>query len=87
MPTGPSTTQTPYIVSSLPTVRFVSLLSAGDRVAGAPTPFVGVPDGIGVFDNGDGTATVLINHELASTAGAVRATSRGWPRITPRRSN
>jgi hypothetical protein len=73
MPTGPSTTQTPYILPSLPNVRFSSILSAGDTVAGAPTPFVGVPDGIGVFDNGDGTATVVLNHELAATAGAVRA--------------
>ena len=32
----------------------------------------GVPDGIGAFDNGDGTMTVLFNHEIGSTVGAVR---------------
>jgi len=34
---------------------------------------VGIPDGLGAFDNGDGTLTVLMNHELGSTAGSVRA--------------
>jgi hypothetical protein len=30
---------------------------------------VGLPDGLGAFDNGDGTFTVLMNHELASDQG------------------
>lgn len=34
---------------------------------------VGIPDGLGAFDNGDGTFTVLMNHELGQTAGVVRA--------------
>ncbi|MDD2832823.1 MAG: DUF839 domain-containing protein [Methylotenera sp.] len=34
---------------------------------------VGVPDGLGVFDNGDGTSTVLMNHEIAADKGAIRA--------------
>jgi hypothetical protein len=72
MPTGPSSSQSPYLVASQPTVTFSSIITTGDQVAGAPTPFVGTPDGIGVFDNGDGTATVVVNHELAQTAGAVR---------------
>jgi hypothetical protein len=33
---------------------------------------VGIPDGLGAFDNGDGTMTVLMNHELGATSGAVR---------------
>ena len=33
---------------------------------------VGIPDGLGAYDNGDGTITVLMNHELASNKGAVR---------------
>lgn len=33
----------------------------------------GIPDGMGAFDNGDGTFTLLVNHELGSSAGAVRA--------------
>ncbi|WP_167858750.1 alkaline phosphatase PhoX, partial [Methylobacterium nonmethylotrophicum] len=79
MATGPSTTQTPYLVPSTGTVSFTSLLSAGDTVPGSlkadgtPWRFVGVPDGIGAFDNGDGTATVLVNHEIGATSGVVRA--------------
>ncbi len=75
---GPSTTQTPYLTSTDPNVQFVSLLSAGDTVPGATNPdgspwrFVGIPDGIGAFDNKDGTLTVLVNHEIGPTNGIVR---------------
>ena len=31
----------------------------------------GIPDGLGAFDNGDGTLTVLMNQELPNTAGIV----------------
>ncbi len=31
---------------------------------------VGIPDGLGAFDNHDGTFTVLMNHELGNTARA-----------------
>jgi len=34
---------------------------------------VGAPDGLGLFDNNDGTFTLLMNHELSSGSGAVRA--------------
>ena len=38
---------------------------------------VGIPDGLGAFDNGNGTFTVLMNHEIPNSnpalAGAVRA--------------
>jgi hypothetical protein len=34
---------------------------------------VGIPDGLGAFDNEDGTFTMLSNHELPSTAGVPRA--------------
>jgi hypothetical protein len=33
----------------------------------------GIPDGLGAFDNGDGTFTVLMNHEIPDTAGVARA--------------
>ena len=73
--TGPSTSQSPYLTSEQANVRIVSLLSAGDTVAGAtlatgqPWRFAGVPDGIGAYDNGDGTVTVLVNHELRPEEG------------------
>jgi hypothetical protein len=33
----------------------------------------GIPDGMGQFDNGDGTFTLLVNHELGATQGNVRS--------------
>jgi len=76
--TGPSSSQTPYIVRSHPGIVTKSILTVGDSVNLKPdgvTPYsmVGIPDGLGAFDNGDGTFTVLMNHELNSTAGVVRA--------------
>ncbi|MEJ7680251.1 MAG: hypothetical protein WKG06_20835 [Segetibacter sp.] len=34
---------------------------------------VGIPDGLGAFDNGDSTFTLMMNHELTNTAGILRA--------------
>jgi hypothetical protein len=75
--TGPSSSQTPYLVPTAPGVEFVSVLTVGDAVkkshAGNQTyRMVGIPDGLGAFDNGDGTITVLMNHELGATAGVPR---------------
>ena len=54
-----------------------SILTVGDSVNDKPddTPYrlVGIPDGLGAYDNGDGTFTLLANHELTSTDGIVRA--------------
>lgn len=72
---GPSTTEAPYLAPTDPRVRLVSLLSAGDTVPGATTAsgtpwrFGGVPDGLAAYDNGDGTVTLLVNHEITATAG------------------
>ena len=49
-----------------------ALLSVGDA-ADNGYRMVGIPDGLGAFDNGDGTITVLMNHELRSDRGIVRA--------------
>src|SRR5258705_3632683 len=74
---GPSSSQPPYVLRSVPGVVTKSILTVGDSVNLKPdgvTPYrmVGIPDGLGAFDNGDGTFTVLMNHEIAS-GGAVRA--------------
>ena len=74
---GPSSSATPYIVRSVPGVVTKSILTVGDSVNLKPdgiTPYrlVGIPDGLGAFDNGDGTFTLLMNHELGATAGIVR---------------
>src|SRR5574341_259664 len=75
--TGPSSSQSPYIVRSQPGVISQAILTVGDSVNFKPdgvTPYrmVGIPDGLGAFDNGDGTFTLLMNHELGNTAGIVR---------------
>ena len=59
---GPSSSQNPYLLSSNSHVYTESLLTAGDSVGGYKME--GIPDGLGAFDNGDGTFTVLMNHEI-----------------------
>lgn len=68
---GPSSSQTPYLVSSDSHVYVESLLTAGDSVNGYK--MVGIPDGLGAFDNGDGTFTVLMNQEINAGLGVARA--------------
>ena len=75
--TGPSSSASPYVVNVHPGVDIVSVLTVGDSVntkPGGTTPYrlVGIPDGLGAYDNGDGTFTVLMNHELGATAGVTR---------------
>jgi hypothetical protein len=70
--TGPSSSQSPYLVTSAPGVVIKSILTTGDAAMNGYR-MVGVPDGLGAFDNGDGTFTVLMNHELAATVGIPRA--------------
>jgi hypothetical protein len=69
---GPSSFQTPYIVRTVPGVVTTSILTTGDTALNGYR-MVGLPDGLGAFDNGDGTFTVLMNHELGATSGTVRA--------------
>ena len=76
--TGPSSSDPPYLVPVEPGVAITSVLSAGDSVNLKPdgvTPYrmVGIPDGLGAFDNNDGTFTLFMNHELSSGTGIVRA--------------
>ena len=75
--TGPSSSQSPYLVPVAAGVETVSILTVGDAVkkrhkGNEPYRMVGIPDGLGAFDNGDGTFTVLMNHELPETSGVVR---------------
>jgi hypothetical protein len=74
---GPSSSADPYLLRSTPGVVTRSILTTGDSVNLKPdgiTPYrmVGIPDGLGAFDNGDGTFTVLMNHEISS-GGILRA--------------
>lgn len=75
--TGPSSSQSPYIEPLVPGAVVRSILTVGDWVNrkpdGTPYRLVGIPDGLGAFDNGDGTFTVLVNHELPGDRGSKRA--------------
>lgn len=69
--TGISTSTTPYLVPVTPGVKLTSILTTNDVVDGYK--MCGIPDGLGAFDNNDGTFTLLMNHEFGNTAGVTRA--------------
>lgn len=80
--TGPSTASTPYVAPTLPGYETISVLTV-DNTGATPDDVVpkagggsygmsGLPDGLGAFDNNDGTFTLVMNHELGNTAGVVR---------------
>ena len=68
---GPSSSQAPYLVRTRPGIVTTSVLTTGDSVAGYR--MAGIPDGLGAFDNGDGTFTVVMNHEIPAGLGVARA--------------
>ncbi len=70
--TGAASSQTPYLTPALPGITFTSILSAGDSMTNG-YKMAGTPDGTGAFDNGNGTFTLLVNHEFGNTAGVNRA--------------
>lgn len=73
MPTGPSTSTPTYIVNLEPNVQIVPILTAGDALPGSTTGVLaGLLDGMGAFDNGDGTMTVLVAHEIRADVGVPR---------------
>lgn len=67
---GPSSSQTSYL-DSLSGWNSTAILTTGDSVGGYR--MVGIPDGLGAWDNGDGTVSVLMNHELSNTVGTIRS--------------
>src|SRR5262249_50234199 len=74
---GPSSSPTPYLASANSHVTIESLITTGDHALNGYT-LVGIPDGLGAFDNGNGTFTVLMNHEISNSGppnnpGVVRA--------------
>lgn len=73
--TGPSSSATPYVRAhnGYP-VDIHSIITVGDFVnlkpdGVSPYYFCGIPDGMGAYSNNDGTMTVLITHEYATTNG------------------
>lgn len=69
--TGPSSSQSPYLVPKKPGINFTAITTAGDVSNGYR--MCGTPDGLGAFDNGNGTFTLVMNHEFGNTAGITRA--------------
>ena len=70
--TGPTTTVSPYVLPAAPGVTVTSLLTVDDRPAGNGVDMVGIPDGMGMYADGDRVVT-LMNHELRNTEGDVHA--------------
>lgn len=68
---GPSTQSSAYLRPTLANVQTASILTVGDSIGGYR--MAGIPDGLGAFDNGDGTFTLLMNHELGNGVGTLRA--------------
>ena len=75
---GPSTGSSPYLLPTQPYVSTYSIITT-DNTGAVPDDNIGgyglagIPDGLGAYDNGDGTFTLLVNHELSSGTGVVRA--------------
>ena len=67
---GVSSSQSSYVQGATG-FNITSLLTAGDSIGGYRMS--GLPDGLGAFDNGNGTFTVLMNHEIGASAGITRA--------------
>ena len=80
--TGPSSLTVPA-VGATPAVpgtpasgwTCTALLTTGNHVNGYR--MVGIPDGLGAFDNGDRTITVLMNHEIAPSCGIASSAASG----------
>jgi hypothetical protein len=71
---GPSSSQTPYLVPVAPGVTTISILTVGDSPQSNPNyRMVGIPDGLGAYSTAGGTLRLLMNHELPSDVGVVRA--------------
>ena len=68
--TGPSSSQTPYLTPLVSGGKFTSIFTVGDYIANYR--MCGLPDGVGAFDNGNGTFTMLINHEMGGAVGVAR---------------
>lgn len=74
---GLSSSKDSYLVSSAPGVSLTSVITTGDAAKNG-YKMAGIPDGLGAFDNRDGTFTVLMNHEIGTSSagaplGAIRA--------------
>ena len=75
---SPTSSATPYVlpVAGGGVLSVVSFMTVGDSVnlrADGVTPYrmAGIPDGMGAYDNGDGTMTLFVTHEHTATANGI----------------
>jgi hypothetical protein len=68
---GPSSAMTPFVLPLIPGSTITSIITSSTAIGNAILG--GLMDGCGAYENGDGTFTMLINHELVSSSGNVRA--------------
>lgn len=68
---GASSSDAAYILPTAADVKTISILTVGNSVGGYR--LVGIPDGQGAYNNGNGTFTLLVNHELTAASGVTRA--------------
>ena len=61
---------TPYVIPTAAGWTSTALLTTGNVVTGHA--MAGIPDGLGAFDTGDGTITVLMNQEIDAGHGGLR---------------
>jgi hypothetical protein len=76
--TTATSSQTPFLIPSQSGVVTKAIFTVGDSANFKPdgvTPYrmVGIPDGLGAYDNEDGTFTLLMNHEISNALGVPRA--------------
>jgi len=80
--TGPSSSQSPYVLPSAAGWETTALITTGDGTKENGYVMAGIPDGLGAlagkFEDGNYVAdkaymTVFMNHEIASPLGVTRA--------------
>ena len=59
-----------YLTATNSQVSLSSILTVGEAITGFK--MVGIPDGLGAFDNNDGTFTLVMNHKLTNLQGITR---------------
>ena len=60
-----------YIIPVAPGWKVQPIITVGESAVNGYA-MAGVPDGLGVFANNDGTFNLLMNHEIPSDKGATR---------------
>lgn len=66
-----------YVVTANSAATVNQILASGDT-AGGSAMWQGIPDGMGAVKNPNGTVSVFVNHELATSDPFVAKTERAW---------